>query len=231
MSSEIKIIELPKKEFADNTQIISRRNKIRFHTCGDSHSIIDFNGLKINGVSWRPHHIGSRLMYRFGRGIFSILDLRDYKDICDGDYVCFCFGEIDCRCHIFKHINNEKTYKQIIEQLVCNYFKAIKENINNFKDLKVCVYNIVPMVMKSTIIQNKSFPCLGEDEDRKNYAIYMNKLLKEKCMEYKYYFIDVYNKYCDEKGYLNKKYSDNNVHIQNNIFIRDEVEKIILQKN
>jgi hypothetical protein len=110
----------------------------------------------------------------------------------------------------------------IINEIVRNYIHAIKINLENCKvNLKnICIYNVVPPVQKCNAGENLYFPFLGSDEERKNYVLYFNSCLKKKCKENNWIFFDVYNSYCDDNGYLNKKLSDENVHIINGIFIK-----------
>ena len=81
------------------------------HTIGDSHSHCAWPAFVV------PHHLGAMLCYSFGKEKLARCDLRDL-DIVDGDTVIFCFGEIDCRCHINKHITQNFTYKIIIAHWV-----------------------------------------------------------------------------------------------------------------
>ena len=60
---------------------------------------------------------------------------------------------------------------------------------------------------------------MGTDEERKQYTLYFNEKIKEKCIEKEYIFFDIYNNYIDENGYLRKDLSDGNVHIGNGIYI------------
>jgi len=72
---------------------------------------------------------------------------------------------------------------------------------------------------------DSAYPFLGTDEERKKYVLYFNKKLKEKCIEYGFTFFDIYDKYIDNNGYLNKKFSDGHVHIKDGQFIKLFVEK------
>ncbi len=60
---------------------------------------------------------------------------------------------------------------------------------------------------------------MGTDEERKQYVLYFNEKLKEKCIEKEYIFFNIYNNYIDENGFLRKDLSDGNVHIDNGIYI------------
>jgi hypothetical protein len=183
------------------------------HTFGDSHALFGWAGVK-------HHYLGPILCYSFGKEKLNRCDISKY-DIEDGDTIIFCFGEIDCRCHIHKHITEENSYQNIIDNLVENYFEAICVNIINCKvQLKnICVYNIVPPIQKINTSENLEYPYLGSDEERKSYVLYFNQKLKEKCAENNYLFFDIYNYYIDENGFLRKDLSDHNVHIRNGIYL------------
>ena len=184
------------------------------HTIGDSHSYIGFSGV----IS---HHLGPILCYSFGNEKLNRCDIRNYG-IHNGDTIIFCFGEIDCRCHIQKYITNEKKYENIIE----NYIEAIKINISvsclNLKN--VCIYNVVPPIEKQGKIENPAYPFLGTDEERKSYVLYFNKILKDKCLENNFIFFDIYNNYINENGYLKNELSDGNCHILNGIHINNFIK-------
>ena len=179
------------------------------HTIGDSHCINGWNNII-------KHHLGPVLCYSFGREKLNRCNIRKLKNINNGDTVIFCFGEIDCRCHINKYVN----YKSVIESIVNNYFESININIItskiNFKN--VCVYNVIPSIQKEYA---HDFPCLGTDNERKEYVLYFNEKIKEKCKIYSYVFFDIYEKYTDINGFLRKDLSDGNVHIRNGTYINE----------
>jgi hypothetical protein len=51
--------------------------------------------------------------------------------------------------------------------------------------------------------------------------------LKEKCFEYNYIFFDIYNKYTDKDGFLNKELSDGCVHISDGKYINDFINEFL----
>ena len=193
------------------------------HTFGDSHSC--------NGWDERviKHHLGSLLCYSFGRDKLNKCDIRNFN-IKDGDTIIFCLGEIDCRCHVHKYITELLTYKNIIDNIVNNYFDAIKFIVNeshiNLKN--ICVYNVVPPVNKNDRYNHPEYPFLGTDEERKQYVLYFNKKLKEKCLENNYIFFDIYDNYIDSNGFLRKDLSDNITHIIESKYITNFIDKYLL---
>lgn len=195
------------------------------HTIGDSHSYSGWSGV-IN------HYLGPVLCYSFGKEKINRCDIRNFN-IKDGDTIIFCLGEIDCRCHIHKHITEIQTYKDIINNIVDNYFEAIELNvhISQIKLKNVCVYNVVPPIQKYNTLENPEYPYLGTDNERKEYALYFNEKVKEKCIEKEYIFFDIYNHYIDENGFLRKDLSDGNVHISNGYFISNFISNFIKENN
>jgi hypothetical protein len=183
------------------------------HTFGDSHSYSGWTGVKI-------HHLGPKLCFSIGRDGITIHDC-----VHNGDTVIFCFGEIDCRCHVHKHVTDDRDYTKIIDTIVDNYFIQIQKAVSMFDSLQTCVYNVVPPVERRNTAENSEYPYLGTDEERKTYVIYFNKRLQQKCIEYGYLFIDVYTKYTDSNGFLNKQLSDGNVHIRNGVHLRQFITK------
>ena len=95
---------------------------MKIHTIGDSHSVHPWN--KIDNII--IHHQGPKLCYSIGRDGINLTNL----NIKENDLLIFCFGEIDCRCHIIKYITETKTYKDIIDEIVNNYFIAIHKAVS-----------------------------------------------------------------------------------------------------
>ena len=191
------------------------------HTVGDSHAgdRYSWNGWPLSVVS---HHLGSILCYSFGMDPVGRCDIRSIG-LQEDDTLIFCMGEIDCRCHVHKYVNSETTYQTIIDGIIDRYFKAIQMSVGSL-DVKlkhVCVYNVVPPIVKGTVAENPMFPYLGGDEERRAYTLYFNDKIKEKCVEYGFVFFDVYDKYTDANGFLNHELSDKIVHLKDGQYIKE----------
>ena len=188
---------------------------MKIHTIGDSHS--NFGNINLPEII--HHWIFGILCYSFGIGKLNRVNIKNYHDIRDDDVVIFCFGEIDCRCHIKKFITKENDYTKIIDNLINNYVDAVKVNINQYSNLTTCLYNVIPPTREYCLQSQDIYPIIGTDEERKSYHLYFNKKLKEACAINNFIFFDIYDKYTDEYGFLKEEYKDNSVHINDGIFI------------
>jgi hypothetical protein len=185
---------------------------MQVHTVGDSHST------SVHGSfpDWvQQNHLGPKTCYSFGIASPRYI----LKNTNPGNVVIFCLGEIDCRCHVHRIITKTKTYQYIINYIIDNYFKAVRD-IAAHLGVHVYIYNVVPPSKEKDLPHaSANFPVLGSDEERKTYVLYFNKRLKEKCIEYGFHFFDIYDHYTDEEGFLRRDLSDDNVHIGNGEFI------------
>lgn len=191
---------------------------VTFHTVGDSHATKRYSlwNFTIDDMPIVDHYLPGKLMYTFGKGKLSVANIKT-MGVQDNDYVCFCFGEIDCRNHVHKHVTSTRSYQQIVDELVKDYFEAIIQNVSQYRDLSVLVFNIPPPARAFQI--HGDFPFLGTDEQRQLYYTYCNDKIKTMCAANNYTFIDVYKQYCDEDGFLNKQYSDGMMHLKNGLFV------------
>ena len=124
------------------------------HTIGDSHC----------WYGTIQHHLGPTLCYSFGVEKLKRCDIRNFG-INNGDTIIFCLGEIDCRCHVHKHITDTNTYQNIISNIVDNYFEAIELNVvvSQLTFKNIGVYNVVPPIQKHNTWENPEYPYLGTD--------------------------------------------------------------------
>lgn len=165
------------------------------YTVGDSHSWHTW--LKIPFVETHPQ--GPMTMHRAGQER-TIYVNQFPKDA----IVVFCWGEIDCRCHVHKY----QPWQEAIDRLVDNYLNMIEANY--LINPNVWIYNVVPPLRKKDAIESPDFPFLGTDQERLGYVRYMNEKLKAS----PYFFVDVNDQYSDAEGFLRQEVSDAHVHIE-----------------
>mmetsp|Transcript_78062 Transcript_78062/g.228833 ORF Transcript_78062/g.228833 Transcript_78062/m.228833 type:complete len:225 (+) Transcript_78062:695-1369(+) len=183
----------------------------RFHTVGDSHSA---NGWPANVCT---HFVGSLLCYNVAR-----LDLRALApSVEEGDAVCFCFGEIDCRCHVHKYCQDGRAYQDVIDEIVARYFAYLRAKLEELPpSVRLIVYNIVPPVKMKNMQHNSDrpmhpfiVPFAGSDQDRMLYVDYFNSRLEAECRTGGFVFLDVRALYALEDGFLDPDLSDGSIHI------------------
>ena len=187
------------------------------HTFGDSHADGNHSHwgyIRNPNIHIKTNHLCGKLMYTIGRLGTEVLNIKNYG-VNENDIVIFCFGEIDCRNHVHKHITEQTSYKNIIDNIVIRYFNAIKQNVNQYQNIKTCIYNVIPPTRVFYCGPDHPYPFLGTDDERKIYYRYMNEKIKELCKVYNYFYFDIYDNCCDEEGFLKKEYSDGNVHLRN----------------
>jgi len=205
-------------------------NNMELHTFGDSHATHygGWDDIKIEGVNINTNHIPGKLAFSFGKDEMVVVS----SVVKDNDVVIFCFGEIDCRCHINKY---EPNWKESIEDVANSYITNIKRNVSN-RNIKTCIYNVVPPLERENPLnqwteewsRKHGVPATGTDEDRKKYTEYMNLKLKEGCDVNGFVFLDVYDKYCDENRYLKPELSDTNCHIKDPIYITEFIKNNLI---
>jgi hypothetical protein len=150
------------------------------------------------------------------RKYYESFKLPYYHDfnIKEGDAVMFGFGEIDCRL-IFSYSGYSETWKEMVDIVIPNYFDAIKLNVEKFDHIHTMVFNIIPPTEDKYMHPTQ---IIGPDTARKDVALYMNKQINEYCEKCNYIFFNIYDKCCDENGYLNRELSDESFHIYNPIY-------------
>jgi hypothetical protein len=189
---------------------------------GDSHAHFSFKNLKLDFFDLSCMSI---TMFRIGRDNMIINFNKNI--IQKGDIIILSYGEVDCRCHIQRQINLGLNEDNIINELVNNYFKTIKNNITNI-DVKIIIVGVISPTKQSdceilhgpTILHE--FPFVGSDEDRVRYTNKVNKLLEELSITNNYIYFNPYSYYTTPDGTLNYELSDKNVHLGNNSFFLEK---------
>eukprot|EP00747_Dinoflagellata_sp_TGD_P059377 gnl/TRDRNA2_/TRDRNA2_151539_c2_seq1.p1 gnl/TRDRNA2_/TRDRNA2_151539_c2~~gnl/TRDRNA2_/TRDRNA2_151539_c2_seq1.p1 ORF type:complete len:388 (-),score=66.12 gnl/TRDRNA2_/TRDRNA2_151539_c2_seq1:81-1220(-) len=202
----------------------------RFHTVGDSHSTYGWHRSVV------VHHLGPLLCYNVHRMNLEAMcgDAVDPSERIEaGDAVCFCFGEIDCRAHVFRHCGDSKRYQDVIDEIISSYFGYLQSQMPKMpQGVRFFIYNVVPPVRREGQHENTAFPFWGSDEERLSYVVYFNARLKVLCGHLGYTFFDIYDSYADADGFLLKEYSDGSVHIKDGRFIVERMHLLrVLPKN
>jgi hypothetical protein len=186
---------------------------------GDSHGYHNYKNNPIpNVINLYQSNI---TMHRIGRDNI-IINFDRIQKRPDDIYV-FCYGEIDCRCHIQQQINAGRNEDQIIEELVQKYFTTINNHTKPSK--RIVITAVVPPVSRAIYEKyngpiTHEFPFVGTDEDRVRFTVKMNSIIADYCKLYDYYYFYPYEPYILEDGTLNfAMVENNNIHIDDNTHI------------
>ena len=181
---------------------------------GDSHAFFSFKNLKISHVNRARSAV---TMFRIGRDN-TIINLNKNTRFQINDVVVLTYGEIDCRCHLQKQINLGRNEDDVIDELVNNYFRTIRNNVRN---LKVVIVGVIPTKkVDAELIGDPSneYPFVGTNEDRVRYTMKLNKKLEEMANSHNYIYFNPYSYYTRADGTLKDELSDTNVHLGDNSY-------------
>jgi hypothetical protein len=172
-------------------------------------------------------------MHRIGRD--NIIINFNKNQIKEKDTIILVYGEVDCRCHIQRQINLGREEDTIIEELVSNYFRTIKNNVQ--ENTNIIIVGIVPPTYKldHETLENydtkNMFPTIGTNENRVRYTYKVNKLLNENANKNNYVYFHPYSYYTREDGTLKPELSDNILHIGNNTYLLEKFEELYKEIN
>jgi hypothetical protein len=174
---------------------------INLHIIGDSHARVNtWGNIRVEGLNIICHYIEGKTCASFG------IERPFIAEIKKEDWVCFCFGWIDCWYHLRK---DHSIYKDITNKIVENYFYALSQY--NYE--KIFIFNVLPPVNPGTNIKE------DKREYVREYFTYMNDCLREKCAKFGYIFFDVYKDYVSGEGYFDERFKDSCVHIKDTKFL------------
>ena len=190
------------------------------YAIGDSHATCSFKD--ISGVTILAHRgvTLKRMTYVEDNILTNIIKkLR----LTSKDYLLFCFGEVDIRCHVKPIIDHRKktTLDELLQDWANRYASRIALLNNN--GAKIIIMSVVPPTSKERIVVPKGStekilviipPAHGLDKERSLYTQTINKYLKIECEQRGWHYLDVYSKYVDkETGMMLKGKGDGTVHI------------------
>lgn len=197
---------------------------------GDSHSSFSFRNLKFDNTDLNCPSI---TMFRIGRD--NIIINFDKENIQKNDIIVITYGEIDCRCHIQRQINLGLNEDDIINKLVNDYFKTLKNNFTDI-DVKIIILGVIPPVkqydfeqINDPLFSDVKF--IGSDEDRVRFTNKMNTLLEELSNENNYIYFNPYSYYTRPDGTLKYEFSDGKVHLGENTFFLERFNDLYTKIN
>ena len=191
---------------------------------GDSHARFNIKNFEMKHENLSENSI---TMFRIGRDKHIINFSKSYNNP-DNIFIFF-YGEVDCRCHVYKQIQLGRNLNEIVEELVSKYFDTIKNNVLLYK--KIIIGSITPTMCKEKYESKHGpitheFPFMGTDFERMLYTHLCNDKLREYCCKYNYTFLDIYDYYSDN-GVLHYDKSDSLCHIIDNKYIHDKLLDIL----
>jgi hypothetical protein len=181
---------------------------------GDSHAAATFRGMGIDRSQ------SSKTMHGVGRRGVPNFNASDHtKD----SIAVFCFGEVDCRCHIQRQINLGRREDDVIQELVDAYLATVNQSVGT----NVVVAVIPPTRQADYESVNgpitHHLPFVGTDEDRVRFTRKVNDRLAKHPL-----FFDPYAPYTRPDGCLNFALSDGTVHIKDNSLVKAQWERVKL---
>jgi hypothetical protein len=200
---------------SNNISIITSHKYIMIYIYGDSHAHFSFKNLNLpHNNLWRA----SITMHRIGRDN-KIINFGNTEFLQDNDIIILAYGEIDCRCHIQIQVDMGKSEDEVINELVANYMRTIKNNIT--ANVKVIIVGVIPPTKQAEYEMRHGpitheFPFVGSDEARVRYTNKVNKVLEELATKNNYIYFNPYSYYMTPDGTLNRELSDLVVHVGDN---------------
>lgn len=180
------------------------------HVVGDSH-VTPFRG----SMPFLVHHLGATTAHNLNKRNSTTNShekmSRVIEKVGEKDIVMLCFGEIDCRIHIYyqhKKSNEKHSINELIDRTISNYghvMAQLKECGTNF-----CVYCVSP----ATKVENEyKYPFYGTPEIRTQINRTFNARLRAFCETNGYKFIDIYDKVADKDGLMLQEYAGDEIHL------------------
>ena len=193
-------------------------NMEKIYCFGDSHCNI-FREKNTPFIDiFEVYHVGPALAYSLCKegtktgAREKILD--KLLDIPKDNYLMFCFGEIDCRLHLFKQSNlQKKTIKRVIYKCVKRYISFLKEIKN--KGYRVIVFGPIATTWTRKHLYNQSRSIVGTEEERNKITLEFNECLGNKCEEENIIFISIFLETIKNEYKTNRKlYSKDECHLK-----------------
>lgn len=209
--------------------VTTKKRMIRvLHTVGDSHASSKHGPwtFTLPGIQLSIHHLGPRLAHSFARDSDAMVNLAA-MGVIPGDIVCFCFGEIDCRCHVSKYAatGTDADIREVVDTLVAGYMRAIHSVTSKVPGIRVMVLSITPTVPQH--VPSPGFVFVGTEAQRRAATKAFNAALAVQTQIYGYDFVDIHDKVCGPDGNLVPSLSDGNCHLRDTTALVQALQAIL----
>jgi hypothetical protein len=113
-------------------------------------------------------------------------------------------GEIDCRAHLPKFISEKRSARDVVEECVTRYHRAIEDLIEN--GFKVGVLGTIPVQSDKKIksmmpIHEQSRDLAGDTDIRRDLCRHWEDIHSRICRDQSIPYISIYNHLTDSDGY------------------------------
>lgn len=129
----------------------------------------------------------------------------------NGDFVVFVFGEIDVRNHIGKQIDLGRDEDEVVKSLAENYLQSIHEEASAFDSVTCAIRFVTPVSEKTR--DPIRHPAYGTKEYRVQLVNKLNGLLRDESPRYGVVYIDGYDEFVAENGFVSPVYCSDGIHL------------------
>lgn len=179
------------------------------HVIGDSHTAAFTLSI------FHVHHMGSptafnlrnkHSTYNSNRQLLMVLDEMD-KDV---DSLILCYGEIDCRIHIYYQFKKQQE-KVSISQLIDNTIESYGEVLRQVeaKGVNFYVYGTPAATHQGN---EYNYPWYATPEIHVRIYREFNEKLKHHCQQNGYKFLDIYSKTVGPDGHTHPAFMKDSIH-------------------
>jgi hypothetical protein len=186
---------------------------------GDSHAQACFQGFPGAEIE----AINSRTAWRIARDGVEI-EGKVWTPPSADDVTCWCFGEIDCRCHIVR-ISIRDVFERTMNDVVTELSRKYVRRIAKYPGRKI-ICSVVP---PSDLADSPEYPISGELRMRARATQMFNTFNWWLCQECNVEHCNFYDAYALPDGSLNQSLSDGNVHVatEHNQACRDALSRML----
>ena len=142
----------------------------------------------------------------------------------DEDYVMIVIGEVDCRWHLPKQINDQnRQMEEVVEECVNRFFESFF--ILREKGYKFIGWGGHPSTTAGHS-NNMDSPVFGDCKSRNKISSHFKNIYKQKCLENNIPFISILEDLIDDDGLTRMDFFRDYCHLKTDLLIEKVIEKV-----